>query len=51
MSVAATEVARILGGRRVLGHSIRHLRDLEELVREGVPKPALERLVSLLAAP
>ena len=51
MSVTATEVAQILGGRRVLGRSIRHLRDLEELVREGVPKPALERLVALLAAP
>ena len=51
MSVTATEVAAILGGRRVLGRSIRHLRDLEDLIREGVPKPALERLVALLAAP
>ncbi len=51
MSVAATEVAEVLGGQRVLGRRIRHARDLEDLIREGVPKPALERLVSLLAAP
>ena len=51
MSVAATEVAAVLGGRRVLGRRIRHGRDLEELIREGVPKPALERLVALLAEP
>ena len=51
MSVAATEVAEVLGGQRVLGRRIRHARDLEDLVRDGVPKPALERLVGLLAAP
>ena len=44
MSVTATDVATVLGGRRVLGRSIRNGRDLEELIREGVPKPALERL-------
>ena len=51
MSVAADEVAEVLGGQQVLGRRIRHGRDLEELIREGVPKPALERLVALLAAP
>ena len=51
MSVAAEEVAEVLGGQQVLGRRIRHGRDLEELIREGVPKPALERLVALLAAP
>ena len=51
MSVAAADIAEVLGGQRVLGRRIRHGRDLEELVREGVPKPALERLVALLAEP
>ena len=51
MSVAATEVAAVLGGQRLLGRRIRHTRDLEDLIREGVPKPALERLVALLAVP
>ena len=52
MSVTAAEVAEILGGQRVLGRRIRHgPNDLEELIRQGVPKPALERLVALLAAP
>ena len=48
MSVAATEVAEVLGGQRVLGRRIEHGRDLEELIRAGVPKLALQRLVDLL---
>ena len=51
MSVEASDIAAVLGGQRVLGRRIRHGRDLEELIREGVPKPALERLVALLAEP
>ena len=41
----------MLGGRRILGRRVQDGRDLDALVREGVPKPALERLVSLLAEP
>ncbi|MCY4481838.1 MAG: DUF2384 domain-containing protein [Spirochaetaceae bacterium] len=51
MSVTAADIAEVLGGQRVLGRRIRHGHDLEELIREGVPKPALERLVALLAEP
>ena len=36
---------------RILGRRVQDGRDLDALVREGVPKPALERLVSLLAEP
>ncbi|MDE0219667.1 MAG: DUF2384 domain-containing protein [Spirochaetaceae bacterium] len=51
MGIPAAEVATVLGGRRILGRRVQDGRDLDELVREGVPKPALERLVSLLAEP
>ena len=51
MGIPAAEVAIVLGGRRILGRRVQDGRDLDELVREGVPKPALERLVSLLAEP
>ena len=51
MGIPAVEVATVLGGRRILGRRVQDGRDLEALVREGVPKPALERLVSLLAEP
>ena len=51
MGIPAAEVATVLGGRRILGRRVQDSRDLEALVREGVPKPALERLVSLLAEP
>lgn len=51
MGIPAADVASVLGGRRILGRRVQDGRDLDALVREGVPKPALERLVSLLAAP
>lgn len=51
MGIPAAEVATVLGGRGVLGRRVQDGRDLDELIREGVPKPALERLVSLLSEP
>ena len=51
MGIPAAEVATVLGGRRILGRRVEDGRDLDALIREGVPKPALERLVSLLAEP
>ena len=51
MGITAAEVATVLGGRRILGRRVQDGRDLDALVRDGVPKPALERLVSLLAEP
>ena len=51
MGIPAAEVATVLGGRRILGRRVQDGRDLDELIREGVPKPALERLVSLLSEP
>ena len=51
MSIAAAEVAEVLGGPQILGREVRNARDLDALIREGVPKPALERLVWLFAEP
>ena len=45
MSVDAAAIADVLGGPRVLGRPIRNMRDLDDVVRAGIPKPALDRLV------
>jgi putative toxin-antitoxin system antitoxin component (TIGR02293 family) len=50
MSVPAEKIARVLGGRRVLGSSIRTMRELEAMVSKGVPKRALDTLLDALAA-
>jgi len=41
--IAAKDVARILGGRQVLGKEVRNLRELEFAVSEGLPVGVLER--------
>ena len=46
MSVDAAAIAEVLGGASVLGRPIRDLRDLAEVVRTGIPKPALDRLIT-----
>ena len=51
MSVPASEIAKILGGRRVLGRTVNNMRELDSIVREGMPKRALDRLLVFLAAP
>ena len=51
MSVPASEIAKILGGRRVLGRTVSNMRELDSIVREGMPKRALDRLLVFLAAP
>ncbi len=48
MSVAAEEIANVLGGRRVLGRQIRSMRELDDMVREGMPKRALDYLIDAL---
>ena len=48
MSVSAEQIAKWLGGDKVLGHAVHDLNDLNRLVQEGLPKPALDRLVSYL---
>ena len=51
MSVPANTIAEVLGGRRVLGRSVKSMRELEGIVREGMPKTALDVLIATLAAP
>ena len=51
MSVPASEIARVLGGSRVLGRTVSNMRELDSIVREGMPKRALDRLLVFLAAP
>ena len=51
MSVSAEEIARVLGGRRVLGRTVRSMRELETIVRDGMPKGALDTFIASLTAP
>ena len=51
MSVPAREIAKVLGGRRVLGRTVRNMRELETIVREGIPKSALDTFIAFLTAP
>ena len=51
MSVPAEKIAEILGGRRVLGRTVHNMRELDTIVREGMPKGALDTFIAVLAAP
>lgn len=50
MSVPAQSIAEVLGGRRALGRKVQSTRELESVVRDGVPKAALDALVALMTA-
>lgn len=49
MSVAAEQIANVLGGRRVLGRRVTSMRELDDIVREGMPKPALDTFIDALS--
>ncbi len=51
MSVAAKQIADVLGGRRTLGRDVNSMRELEHLVRDGIPKPALDQFMNVLTEP
>lgn len=51
MSATANSIASVLGGRRVLGRNVRTMRDLDGIVRDGMPRSALDMLVLKLATP
>lgn len=51
MGVPAEQIAEVLGGRRVLGRRVRSMRDLDAIVREGIPKTALDTFIALFVAP
>ena len=50
MSVDAATIAGVLGGSDILGRPIRDMRDLEDAVRTGIPKPALDRLITTITS-
>lgn len=45
MSINAQAVARIMGGERTIGRSIRTVSDLRHAVEDGLPVPALDAAV------
>jgi len=51
MGVSAKTIADVLGGRRVLGRNVRSMRELDGIVRDGIPKRALDTFISTLAEP
>ena len=50
MSIAAEQIADVLGGRRVLGRQVKSMRELDDIVREGMPKTALDAFIDALGA-
>lgn len=50
MSVAAEQIANVLGGRRVLGRRVKSMRELDEIVQEGIPKSALDAFIDALSS-
>ena len=50
MSVAAEQIANVLGGPQVLGRRVKSMRELDDIVREGMPKPALDTFINALGA-
>ncbi len=49
MSIAAEQIANVLGGRRVLGRRVKSMRELDDIVREGMPKDALDTFIAALS--
>ena len=50
MNVPAEKIAEVLGGQRVLGRPVHSMRELDAIVREGMPKSALDRFIAFLTA-
>lgn len=49
MTSAATAIAEVLGGRKVLGKAVKKPDDLAELVRKGLPASSVKVLAQRLA--
>ena len=50
MNIAAEQIADVLGGRRALGRRVKSTRELDDIVRQGMPKPALDTFINTLIA-
>ena len=51
MNVLAEDIANVLGGRSVLGRRVQCMRELDIIVREGMPKSALDTFIALFNSP
>ena len=51
MNFDAVLIADVLGGPGTLGRNVATMRDLDDVVREGIPKRALDRVIMLVAPP
>jgi len=51
MGISANEIAAVLGGQTTLGLDVQSTRQLDDVVREGMPKLALDTLISALMNP
>ena len=49
MNFDAGTIAAVLGGPPVLGREVATMRDLDDAVREGIPKQSLDRVIMLMA--
>ncbi len=50
MGVAVSSIAKILGGESVLGRPVSEMRELDAVVREGLPESALKHLLDAVTA-
>lgn len=50
MSIPAEQIADVLGGQQVLGSRVRSMRELDDVVREGLPKIALDTFIARIGA-
>ncbi len=48
MNISAEQIAFTLGGRQTLGRSVHNMRELDALVRDGIPRAALDSFLKLL---
>jgi putative toxin-antitoxin system antitoxin component (TIGR02293 family) len=49
MQVEVRDIAGVLGGDKVLGQPVRQLRDLEQIVKNGMPFAAIENVFRLVS--
>ena len=50
MVIRAEQISKVLGGSRVLGRRVSSMRELDDIVREGMPKTALDTFIDALGA-
>ena len=51
MSSDPVAIADVMGGPSILGRQVATMDDLDDAVREGIPKRALDRVIMLIAPP